>query len=142
MPNDNEEMGNPRPSGSEASTTQKAADPVNRIVEGASQLAEDARKAGERYIEEGRRRLPEAEQYYRQGQEAVSAQVRESPLAAMLIAGVVGYFLAYLIHGAGGAPRSGRSDAPPFGRRPPVNEAQRHGMQQDPRERVEISQTP
>ena len=61
-----------------ASTIQKATDPVNRIVEGASQLAEDARKTGERYIEEGRRRLPEAEQYYRQGQEAVSAQVRES----------------------------------------------------------------
>ena len=75
----NKEMGNPGPSVSEASTTQKAADPVNRIVEGASQLAEDARKAGERYIEEGRRRLPEAEQYYRQGQEAVSAQVREVP---------------------------------------------------------------
>ena len=90
MPNDNKEMGNPGPSESEASTTQKAADPVNRIVEGASQLAEDARKAGERYIEEGRRRLPEAEQYYGQGQEAVSAHVREFPLAAMLIAGVVG----------------------------------------------------
>ena len=87
MPNDDKEMGNPAPSVSEASTTQKAADPVNRIVEGASQLAEDARKAGERYIEEGRRRLPEAEQYYQQGQEAVSAQVRELPLAAMLIAG-------------------------------------------------------
>ena len=142
MPNDNKEMGNPGPSESEASTTQKAADPVNRIVEGASQLAEGARKAGERYIEEGRRRLPEAEQYYWQGQEAVSAQVREAPLAAMLVAGVVGYFLAYLIHGGGGAPRSGRSDAPPFGRRRPVNEAQRHGMQQDPRERVEVSQSP
>ena len=115
MPNDTKEMGNPGPSVPEASTTQKAADPVTRIAEGASQLAEDVRKAGERYIEEGRRRLPETEQYYRQGQEAVSAQVRESPLAAMLIAGVVGYFVAYLIHGGGGAPRSGRSDAPPFG---------------------------
>ena len=93
MPND-KEMGNPAASVSQASTTQKAADPVNRIVEGASQFAEDARKTGERYIEEGRRRL------------------------------------------------RGRSDAPPFGRRPPVNEAQRHGMQQDPRERVEISQSP
>jgi len=99
-------------------------------------------KWGNDTSKEGRRRLPEAEQYYRQGQEAVSAQVRESPLAAMLIAGVVGYFVAYLIHGGGGAPRSGRSDAPPFGRRPPGTEAQRHGMQQDPRERVEISQTP
>jgi len=87
MPNDKHEMGNLGPSVSQAPTTQKAVDPVNRIVEGASQFAEDARKTGERYIEEGRRRLPEAEQYYRQGQEAVSAQVRESPPAAMLMAG-------------------------------------------------------
>jgi hypothetical protein len=57
----------------------------------------------------------------------------------MLIAGAVGYFLGYLIHGGATAPRQRRSDAPPFGRRPPINEAQRHGLQQDPRERVEAT---
>ena len=117
--------------------TGNAADTVSQVVEGAAQLAENTRKAGERYVEEGRRRFPEAEEYYRQGREAVSSQVQEAPLVAVLVAGALGYLLAYLIHG-GGTPHRGRSDAPPFGRRPPINEAQRHGVQQDPRERAEV----
>ena len=98
-------------------------------------LAEKARKSSERFVEEGRRRFPEAEEYYRQGREALSSQVQEGPLLAVLVAGALGYLLAYLIHG-GGTPYR-RSDAPPFVRRPPINEAQRHGVQQDPRERAE-----
>lgn len=105
---------------------------VQRVAEGATQLAEDVYRTGERYIEEGRRRFPEAERYVRQGREAVRGQVHESPFAAMLVAGVVGYVLALLIHGRSGS-RPERRTVPPYGRRPPLNEAQRHGMQGDPR---------
>lgn len=113
-------------------------DPVHRVVDGASRLAQDAYRTGKRYIEEGRRCYPEAERYYQQGRQTILREVQESPLAAVLVAGLVGYVLALLIHGRSGTPVR-RSDAPPFGRRPPINEAQRHGMQQDPRERVEAT---
>ena len=131
-PNDKQ---NPVQPENEKASVENATDPVRQVVEGAAQLAEKARKSGERYFEEGRRRLPEAEEYYRQGRDALSSQVKEEPLVAILVAGALGYLLAYLIHG-GGTPRR-RSDAPPFGRRPPINEAQRHGVQQDPRERAD-----
>jgi hypothetical protein len=35
----------------------------------------------------------------RQGRNAVSRQVEEAPLASLLIAGLVGYGLAVLLHG-------------------------------------------
>ena len=127
---------NPAQPENEKALVENAADTATQVVEGAAQLAEKARKSGERFVEEGRRRFPEAEEYYRQGREALSSQVQEGPLLAVLVAGALGYLLAYLIHG-GGTPYRGRSDAPPFGRRPPINEAQRHGVQQDPRERAE-----
>ena len=132
---DPNEKQNPAQPENEKAFVENATDTVTQVVEGAAQLAEKARKSGERYVEEGRRRFPEAEEYYRQGRDALSSQVKEEPLVAILVAGALGYLLAYLIHG-GGAPHR-RSDAPPFGRRPPINEAQRHGVQQDPRERAD-----
>ena len=103
---------NPAQPENEKALAENAADTVSQVVEGAAQLAEKARKSGERYVEEGRRRFPEAEEYYRQGREALSSQVQEGPLVAVLVAGALGYLLAYLIHG-GGTPYRGRSDAPP-----------------------------
>ena len=105
---------------------------VQRVAEGATRLAEDAYRTGERYLEEGRRRFPEADRYVRQGREAVRGRVHESPFAAMLLAGVVGYVFALLIHGRSGSRPQERRVVPPYGRRPPLNEAQRHGMQAAP----------
>ena len=117
----------PEPSSPEKTSSTGAEEPVRRAVEGAKQLAQDAYRTGERYIEEGRRRYPEAKKYYQRGRQTIVGQVQEAPLAAMLVAGAVGYVLALLIHGRSATPAS-RSDAPPFSRRPPLNEAQRHGM--------------
>ncbi len=49
--------------------------------------------------EQGRRRYPEAERYYREGSRAMSRQVEEQPMTALLIAGAVGFALAWLIFG-------------------------------------------
>ena len=95
-----------------------AKDPVRRVAEGAAQFAQDAYRTGERFMEEGRRRYPEAERYYRRGREAVAGQVQEFPLAAVLVGGVVGYVLALLIHGRSGTPVNRRDVRPLAGDRP------------------------
>lgn len=77
----------------------QAKDAVKDYADQASDVAGDVVEQGRRYVEEGRRRYPEAERYYREGTDAVSKQVGESPLAAILIAGAVGYILALLVHG-------------------------------------------
>jgi hypothetical protein len=41
--------------------------------------------------------VPEAERYVREGQRAVSAQVATYPLSALLVAGAVGFGLAWLL---------------------------------------------
>jgi hypothetical protein len=108
--------------------------PVRQALEGASDVAREAYRMGQHYIEEGRRRFPEAERYVRQGGRVVVERAQESPIAALLIAGAVGYVLALLIHGrSDGRAGARRGDLPPYGRRPPLNEAQRHAMQGDPR---------
>lgn len=43
--------------------------------------------------------LPEdVDYYYRRGQKAVTRQVEENPLLALLAAGAIGYLAALLIH--------------------------------------------
>jgi len=75
---------------------------AGRIAGRASSLAQEVYRRGEQYFEAGRRRLPEAERYYR---EAVSRSVGEYPVAALLVAGAVGYGIAWLLYG-----RSAHSD--------------------------------
>lgn len=65
----------------------------------ASDMAGRAYDTGRRYVDQGRERFPEAEEYYRKGTKAVSRQVEESPVAALLVAGALGYLAALLIHG-------------------------------------------
>jgi ElaB/YqjD/DUF883 family membrane-anchored ribosome-binding protein len=71
---------------------------VQDVADRAGSYASDALDRGNRLVEEGRRRYPDAERYYRGGSEAVRSQVSESPLAALLIAGAVGYGVAWLLH--------------------------------------------
>ena len=63
----------------EKALAQNATDTISQVVEGAAQLAEKARKSGERYVEEGRRRFPEAEEYDPAGPEVLSSQVQAGP---------------------------------------------------------------
>ena len=80
-----------------------ARDYADQAREAAGRAADE----GRRYLDEGRRYVDDSLDHYqdaagrglREGREAVSRQVEQSPLAAMLIAGAVGYALALLIHG-------------------------------------------
>ncbi len=78
----------------------QAKDTVRDYADQAYGVANRAVDQGRRYVDEGMDRLPdEAARYYRDGRQAVSRQVEESPLAAILIAGAVGYILSLLVHG-------------------------------------------
>ena len=77
----------------------QAKDTVRDYADQAQDIAGDAYDQGRRYLDEGRKRFPEAERYYQDGREVVSKHVGESPLAALLIAGAVGYLAALVIHG-------------------------------------------
>ena len=57
---------------------------------------------------------PEAGRSISEGAQAVSRPVEQYPLTAIVIAGAVGYLLAYLIHGSGS--RWGREDVPDYAR--------------------------
>ena len=72
---------------------------AGQIAGQAAGLAQEVYRRGEQYLEAGRRRLPEAERYYREGREAVSRSVGEYPVAALLVAGAVGYGIAWLVYG-------------------------------------------
>jgi hypothetical protein len=80
----------------------------------ASELAQDTYERGARYLRDGLDRYPEAGRSISEGEQAVSRPVEQHPLTAILVAGAVGYLLAYLIHGSGF--RGGREDVPDYGR--------------------------
>lgn len=78
----------------------RAKDAASGYAEQARDLAGGTIEKGRRYVEDGLERYPaEAERYYRESRRAVSRQVEQSPLAALLLAGAVGYALALLVHG-------------------------------------------
>lgn len=76
----------------------QAKDTARQVAGQASDYAGQALETGRRYVDEGRERLPEADRYYQQGTRAVTRQVEENPLLAIVAAGAVGYLLALLIH--------------------------------------------
>jgi ElaB/YqjD/DUF883 family membrane-anchored ribosome-binding protein len=83
------------------------------VADSASGAARDAYDQGSRYVRQVRERYPEAEQYIRDGQQAVTHRVTENPLAALFMAAVAGYALAWMIHGQ----RRGRqTDVPDYAR--------------------------
>jgi alkylation response protein AidB-like acyl-CoA dehydrogenase len=69
---------------------------VSDSVAGAAQGAYDQ---GSRYVRQARAHYPEAQQYIREGQRAVTHRVTQNPLLALFTAGVAGYALAWMIHG-------------------------------------------
>lgn len=79
----------------------KAGDTMQSAADQARDFTNDAMESGGRLLDEGRRRYPEVERRYREGSDVVRGQVQDSPLAAILVAGAVGYVLAWMIHGRG-----------------------------------------
>ena len=92
----------------------QATEAVRNVAESASELAQDTYERGARYVRDGLDRYPEAGRSIREGAQAVSRPVEQHPLTAILLAGAVGYLLAYVIHGSGS--RWGREDVPDYAR--------------------------
>ena len=86
---------------------------LNDVAGSASEAAGNVYSQGGRYARQARDQYPEAERYIREGQQAVTHRVTESPLLALFVAGAIGYALAWLIHGQ----RRGPDDhVPEYGR--------------------------
>ena len=79
----------------------QAKDAVRQAADSASEYAQDTYARGAQYVRQEWDRHPEAGRYLREGRQAISHPVEANPITAILVAGGVGYLLAYLIHGSG-----------------------------------------
>jgi hypothetical protein len=86
---------------------------LNDVAGSAAEVAGSVYSRGERYARQAREQYPEAERYIREGQQAVTHRVTESPLLALFVAGAIGYALAWLIHGER---RNREPDVPDYSR--------------------------
>jgi hypothetical protein len=81
----------------------QATDTLRDVVGSASGLAREAYKESKPYVRRASEAYPQAERYYRDGSRVVAERVTESPLLSLLVAGAVGYALAWMIHGTLGS---------------------------------------
>jgi len=86
---------------------------LHDVADQASGAARDMYSQGEHYARQAREQYPEAERYIREGQRAVTQRVTGNPLLALLMAGVAGYALAWLVHGER---QNRKPDVPDYGR--------------------------
>ena len=66
-------------------------------AEQAANTARDLYRRSRTYLDRGRRYVPEAERYYRQGAEAIGRPVQEHPVAALLVIGALGCTLGWML---------------------------------------------
>jgi hypothetical protein len=72
---------------------------LNDVADQASGAAHELYRRGEHYVRQAGERYPQAERYYREGQQVFRQQATESPLLSLLLAAAAGYALAWMIHG-------------------------------------------
>ena len=72
---------------------------LNDVADQASGAAHEVYRRGEHYVRQAGERYPQAERYYREGQQVLRQQATESPLLSLLLAAAAGYALAWMIHG-------------------------------------------
>ena len=77
------------------------------------QVLDQVREALNDVARQTREQDPQAERYVREGQRAVSHRMAENPLLSLLVAGAIGYVLAWMIHGE---KRDRKTDVPDYGR--------------------------
>jgi ElaB/YqjD/DUF883 family membrane-anchored ribosome-binding protein len=86
----------------EQDTAEKLLDQVKGalqdVAQTASGTAREAYREGEHYVQQARERYPEAARYYYDGRRAVRRRMVENPWPSLLVAGAVGYALAWMIH--------------------------------------------
>jgi hypothetical protein len=78
-----------------------------------SGAARDAYDQGRRYAQQAGERYPQAERYVREGRQAVTRRMSENPLLGLLVAGMAGYALGWLIHREG---QGRKPHVPDYGR--------------------------
>jgi ElaB/YqjD/DUF883 family membrane-anchored ribosome-binding protein len=86
---------------------------LHDVADQASEAARDMYSRGEHYTRQAREQYPEAERYIREGQRAMTERVAGNPLLALLMAGAIGYALAWMIHGQR---RTREAHLPDYGR--------------------------
>ena len=88
---------------SERGSTEHVLDQVrealNDVADQASGAAHEVFRRGEHYVRQAGESYPQAERYYREGQQVLRRQATESPLLSLLLAAAAGYALAWMIHG-------------------------------------------
>lgn len=108
----NERQGQPEQGAAER-VLEQVREALNDVSEQASGAAREVYSRGERYVRHAREQYPEAERSLRASRQAMTHRVTENPLLALFMAGVAGYALAWLIHGA---KRDRRPDVPDHAR--------------------------
>jgi ElaB/YqjD/DUF883 family membrane-anchored ribosome-binding protein len=72
---------------------------LHEVADQASGTARDIYGQGRRYVRQAAERYPEAERYASEGHSLVSRYTAANPLLSLLMAGAIGYALAWMIHG-------------------------------------------
>ena len=70
----------------------------NNVAESATEAAGNVYSQGERYARQLGEQYPEAQRYVREGQSLVARYTTENPLLSLVMAGAIGYALAWMIH--------------------------------------------
>ena len=86
---------------------------LNDVSGSAAEAAGNVYSRGKRYVRQAGEHYPQAERYVREGGSLVNRYTTENPLVALLMAGAVGYALAWMIHGK---MRDREQDVPDYGR--------------------------
>jgi hypothetical protein len=68
------------------------------VKDSVSGSARDAYDQGKSYVRQAGERYPQVERYVREGQQIVTHRITENPLLGLLVAGMAGYALGWLIH--------------------------------------------
>jgi ElaB/YqjD/DUF883 family membrane-anchored ribosome-binding protein len=73
---------------------------LSEVAGGASDAARSAYSEGQRFVHQARASYPEAEHYYQEGSRAIHQRLTENLWLSLLVAGAIGYGLAWMIHGS------------------------------------------
>jgi ElaB/YqjD/DUF883 family membrane-anchored ribosome-binding protein len=88
-------------------------DALNEVAGSASEAAGNVYSRGEHYVRQASERYPQAQRYVRESQSLVTRHTTENPLLSLIMAGAIGYALAWMIHRER---RNQEPDVPDYGR--------------------------
>jgi ElaB/YqjD/DUF883 family membrane-anchored ribosome-binding protein len=71
---------------------------LNDVAGSASEAAGNVYSRGERYVRQAGERYPQAQRYVRESQSLVTQYTTGNPLLSLVMAGAIGYALAWMIH--------------------------------------------